>query len=275
MRKLYHGPTSVCSQKVRVALAEIGLDYESQMLDLQKGDQFAPAYMRLNPEAVVPTLIDRDLVLVESSLIAEYLDKTYNGSAFMPDDPGLEMRVRHWLLRCLAVHAAINTLSFSTFMRDKALETKSLKEIEAAISRMPDPVLRAKRRDLYANALKSDHVAQALRHLLRTFEDMSEHIGGGAWVSGPAFGLADIGLVSYIDRLDRLGFSGLWTDDFPMIATWLDAMRARTSYAVAIAEFIPEATALAQRAGGAVHWPMLALRWRETIAESERSTAAS
>jgi len=104
--KLYHGPTSVCSQKVRLTLAEIGLDYEGTELNLQRGDQFAPDYMRLNPEAVVPTLIDADLVLVESSLIAEYLDKTYNAGRLMPDAPELEARTRLWLLRSLTAHAA-------------------------------------------------------------------------------------------------------------------------------------------------------------------------
>ena len=125
MLKLYHGATSVCSQKVRVALAEIDLDYESELLDLQKGDQFAPDYMRLNPDAVVPTLVDGSLVLVESSLIAEYLDTTYNSSRLMPEDPALEARTRHWLLRCLAVHDAINTLTFSTANRDKILASKT------------------------------------------------------------------------------------------------------------------------------------------------------
>ncbi|WP_323766612.1 glutathione S-transferase family protein [Marinovum sp.] len=263
MLKLYHANTSVCSQKVRIALAEIGLGYDSVLLNLQQGDQFAPAYTALNPNAVVPTLIDDDLVLLESSLIAEYLDKTYNDSRLMPDDPRQEARVRLWLLRCLAVHAAINTLSFSTFMRDKAFETKSPEEIEAGIARMPDPIMRNKRRDLFAHGLGSDHVEQALRHLHRAFADMSADIGAGTWVSGPAFGLADIGLVAYVDRLDRLGFAGLWEDDFPAVGTWLAAMQARPSYATAIEAFIPEQQAHSQRAGGGKHWPALQDRWNE------------
>lgn len=261
MLKLYHGATSVCSQKVRVALAEIDLDYEGVLLDLPKGDQFAPDYMRLNPDGVVPTLIDADLVLVESSLIAEYLDRTYNGGRFMPKDAKRQTRVRHWLLRCLSVHAAINTLSFSTLMRDKALATKTPEEIEAAILRMPDPIQRNKRRDLNANGLKSDYVEQALQHLLRTFRDMTTDIGKGTWISGPGFGLADIGLVAYVDRLDRLGFAGLWSDAFPAVSTWLETMRARSSYVSAIQGFIPEAMAQSQREAGSKHWPELRDRW--------------
>jgi glutathione S-transferase len=272
MLKLYHGNTSVCSQKVRVALAEIGLSYESVLLDLPKGDQFAPEYMRLNPSAVVPTLVTDDLVLVESSLIAEYLDKTYNGGQFMPGTAKLEARVRLWLLRCLTVHAAINSLSFATLMRDKILETKTPAEIEAAIARMPDPIQRSKRRDLYANGLKSDYVEQALRHLHRTFSDMTADIGGGIWVSGPDFGLADIALVSYVDRLGRLGFEGLWTDAFPAVGSWLEAMKARPSYAPAIRDFIPDAVSQSQRAGGAKHWPELRDRWNSIRATMGSAT---
>lgn len=257
MLKLYHGPTSVCSQKVRVALLEIGLEYDGVLLDLQKGDQFAPEYMRLNPDAVVPTLIDNEIVLVESSLIAEYLDKVYNDSRLMPDDIVLEARTRHWLLRCLAVHAAVNTLTFSTYNREKVLATKTPEEIEAAIARMPDPVNRSKRRDLFANGLGSHYVDQALRQLRRTFSDMEKHIADGTWVSGPAFGLADIGLVPYIDRIDRLGFSGLWSRSFPAIGSWLEVMRARPSYDPGIEAFIPAEMTQSQTLDGARIWPKL------------------
>jgi glutathione S-transferase len=56
MVRLYHGRTSVCSVKTRLALAEKGVDWESQLLTL-RGDQFDPAYLKLNPNAVVPTIV--------------------------------------------------------------------------------------------------------------------------------------------------------------------------------------------------------------------------
>ena len=259
--QLYHGTSSVCSQKVRVTFAEIGLEYESTLLDLPKGDQFDPGYLRLNPDGVVPTLIDDGLIIVESSLIAEYLDKTYNGGRLMPDDRVWEVRTRHWLLRCLAIHDAINTLTFSTGNRDKALASKTPEEIEAGIARMPNPVNRSKRRDLFAHGLNSQFVGQALRTLRRTFADMKAHAAEHGWVSGPGFGLADIGLVAYIDRIDRLGFAGLWEAEYAPVGTWLDAMRSRPSYDTAIASFIPDDAAKTQRAAGTKYWPDLAERW--------------
>ncbi len=56
MLELYHGYTSVCAQKVRLTLAEKGLEWKSHVLNLN-GDQLDPAYLKLNPNGVVPTLV--------------------------------------------------------------------------------------------------------------------------------------------------------------------------------------------------------------------------
>ena len=159
---LYHGATSVCSQKARLGLAEKGLHYESRLLDLQRGDQFDPAYMRLNPDAVVPTLVDDDTVIRESSVILEYVDRIGAGPRLMPEATAAEFATRRWLLRCISIHAAINTMSFSTAMRDRALANSTPDQIEASLARMPDPVAAAKRRDLFQNGVRSVHVASAL-----------------------------------------------------------------------------------------------------------------
>ena len=70
--ELYHSINSVCAQKVRIALAEKGLSYKEHLMRLG-GDQFDPAYMRLNPNAVLPTLIHDGQVVIESSVILYYL----------------------------------------------------------------------------------------------------------------------------------------------------------------------------------------------------------
>ena len=228
MLKLYHFPTSVCSIKVRLGLAEIGLAYDETLISLPNGEQFEPGYLALNPDGVVPTLIDDDLVIVESSLILEYLDRQYNGSRLMPDDREGGVAARGWLLRTLSIHAAINSLTFSTGARDLTLATKSADEIMAALDRMPDPIARLKRADLTENGLASPHVSQALRHLRRTFADMDKALACGAWITGMDHGIADVALLSYIDRLERLGFEGLWAESVPRIGDWLHAHAGST-----------------------------------------------
>ena len=70
MLTLHHGRTSVCSVKTRLALAEKGADFESRLLTL-RGDQFDPQYIKLNPYAVVPTIIHDGRVIIELTVIMQ------------------------------------------------------------------------------------------------------------------------------------------------------------------------------------------------------------
>ena len=81
---LYHGANSVCSIKVRIVLAEKALAWEGRHIDLPKGEQFHPDFLKVNPRAIVPVL-DHDGVLIrESSVISEYLDGLSDHNRLMP-----------------------------------------------------------------------------------------------------------------------------------------------------------------------------------------------
>ena len=68
MLDLYHNDTSTCAQKVRVTLAEKSLAWNSIHLDLRRGDQQNPKYLKLNPRGVVPTLVDHGRAVRESTV---------------------------------------------------------------------------------------------------------------------------------------------------------------------------------------------------------------
>lgn len=262
MLTLYHAPTSVCSQKVRVGMALMGLTYDSRVLNLQKGDQFDPAYQKLNRDGVVPTLLDDGLLVTESSLILEYLDREYNAAALMPVDRAGKVKAQHWLLCCLAIHAAINTLSFSTAMRAGILAKTTREQIDALAAKFPDPVMGAKRKDLLLNGLASLYVGQALVHIRRMLADMDAALESAPWLGGAAIGIVDVALIAYVDRLDRLGMEGFWTTDHPHVGPWLDAWKSTDAYTVAIDSLIPPGSAEPMRTNGAKHWPDLNARWQ-------------
>lgn len=243
MPRLHHAATSVCSQKVRVVLAEKGMAFDSVLLDLMKGEQFDPAYLALNPRAVVPTLVDGDFVLTESSVICQYLDRIGGGRALMPADPRAEARTRHWLQRTLEIHAAVNTVSFAMVLRHRATAGKTEAEVAAMLDRIPDPIQRDKRADLLRNGPASRHMGSAHKTLAAMVADMERALSEGGWLTGPDHGLADAGLIAYVDRLDRLALDFLW-QDAPGVAAWLATSRARPSFAAAFTDWeSPEAIA--------------------------------
>ena len=69
MLELYHNGMSTCSQKVRFCLAEKGLDWTDHHMDLRAGEQHLPDYLRINPNGVVPTLVDDGRVIIESTVV--------------------------------------------------------------------------------------------------------------------------------------------------------------------------------------------------------------
>jgi maleylacetoacetate isomerase/maleylpyruvate isomerase len=85
--KLYTYYRSQASFRVRIALNLKGLTHEDTYLHLEKGDQFDPAYRAVNPQMVVPTLIDGDARLFQSLAILEYLDEKYPEPPLLPEDP--------------------------------------------------------------------------------------------------------------------------------------------------------------------------------------------
>jgi maleylacetoacetate isomerase len=84
--KLYTYYRSQASFRVRIALNLKGLAREDVFLHLERGDQFAPNYRALNPQMVVPTLIDGETRLFQSLAILEYLEEKYPKPPLLPRD---------------------------------------------------------------------------------------------------------------------------------------------------------------------------------------------
>jgi maleylacetoacetate isomerase len=84
--KLYTYYRSQASFRVRIAMNLKELAHEDTYLHLEKGDQYDPAYKVLNPQMVVPTLIDGNAKLFQSLAILEYLDEKFPEPPLLPKD---------------------------------------------------------------------------------------------------------------------------------------------------------------------------------------------
>ncbi|MBI3512890.1 MAG: maleylacetoacetate isomerase [Proteobacteria bacterium] len=92
--KLYGFHRSSAAFRVRIALNLKGLDYEQAAVHLRRGEQRAPEFLKLNPQALVPALIDGAHVLTQSLATIEYLDETYPNRPLLPNTPAGRARVR-------------------------------------------------------------------------------------------------------------------------------------------------------------------------------------
>ena len=94
---LYNFPQSTCSQKVRLSLWEKGLAFEDRIVDHKTREHLQPAYLALNPNGVVPTLVHDDAVIIDSSVICEYLDEVFPETSLSMGNPVDQAHMRKWL----------------------------------------------------------------------------------------------------------------------------------------------------------------------------------
>jgi glutathione S-transferase len=226
---LYHNDMSSCAQKVRLLLAEKGLEWESRHLDLRSGEHQKDWYIKLNPRAVVPTLIDGDIVVPESNVINEYLDERFPDPPMKPADPSGRARMRLWTKQLdEGVHdAGIAILSFGVAFRHQYIVKGEAGK--AMLESIPDPAKRERRRDVIEKGLDSPHFKIAIERLLTLYRDMDDALGRHAWLAGDAYSIADAAFTPYVVRLEHLDVMGL-LDRTPRTADWYRRIKARPSF---------------------------------------------
>ncbi|RQO76858.1 maleylacetoacetate isomerase [Aquitalea sp. FJL05] len=109
-RVLYGYYRSSAAYRVRIALNLKGLQYRQQPVNLLKGEQRDPAYLALNPQGLVPALLDNGQLLTQSLAICEYLDEAYPDTlALLPAGLTERARVRALVLSiCADIHPLHN-----------------------------------------------------------------------------------------------------------------------------------------------------------------------
>ncbi len=253
MLELHHHFLSTCSQKVRLVLAEKGLDYESRWVDLMAGEQHAPEYVKLNPNHVVPTLVHEGRVLIESTLINEYLDDAFPDVPLRPADPVERHAMRLWTKKCDGeVHPQAGVLTYGIGTRPMILQ-RSAEEIETSLEAIPDPSRRAARRSVIEHGVKAPEMEGALRAFVGMLDGMEASLEQGDFLAGSDWSLADASLLPYVLRLDHLAMTPL-IEARGRVAAWYDRMRARGSYAVAVEAFVPAPLVANFKAQGEAVW---------------------
>jgi len=258
MLELYTHPMSPCAQKVRIVLAEKDLSWTKHHVNLQEKENLLPQYLALNPLGVVPTLVHEGRVVIESSIICEYLDETFPAPALTPADTWERSRMRFWMKHVdNKLHPSCGTLQWPMVMRE-ALMQKSEEERNAILEKIPEKPRRERQKRLVQFGLDAPDVVDAVRTYRKTISDMEEVLSNQSWVAGDTFSLADICIAPYFQTLHQFSWTALFDRDCPRVADWYHRCRERDSYQAAVADDFPDALTAELQERGAEVWDKIA-----------------
>lgn len=116
-RVLYDYWRSSAAYRVRIALAIKGLDYTSKPINLLTGAQSGFGYTMLNPQGLVPLLIDGDTGINQSMAIIEWLDETYPEPSLLSGDATARARIRAASLMIVADTHPLHNLRVANYLK--------------------------------------------------------------------------------------------------------------------------------------------------------------
>jgi glutathione S-transferase len=239
MLELYHNVNSVCAQKVRVALKEKGQEAKEHLLTL-RGDQNDPAYMKLNPNGVVPTLVHDGNVITESSLILYYIDEAFSDPPLMPKAAAARHRVRLYnKLIDEYMHNACTIITFATAFRPRFLKMQREQWL-AEINKAPLKRRAEYKRSVIEHGLDSEFVIDALGEHQKMISWMADDLKHSSYLAGDDFSNADCAVIPYILRLELLKLGAMWQKE-RAIADWWRRVRERNSVKSAIFDRMQDA----------------------------------
>ena len=252
MLELYHFNNSVCAQKVRMTLFEKGLEWEGHEVNLFKSEQYDPAYLKLNPKGVVPTLVHDGNAVIESTLICEYLDDVFPDPALRPADPQARAEMRLWGKAVDdGLHVGVTMFSFSAMFRDR-LAGMSAEDREKRFRNVGSPERRDRSMSNLDDGIDSPYVFWAIAAYESAIKGMDQKLSDGReWLAGGAYSLAEVNLTPYFARLDYLGFLDVWTEDRPRVTEWWERTRARPSCQAEIVNSLSDDAISEMRTSGA------------------------
>ena len=197
MLKVLGRGTSGNVQKVIWLLEELQAPYQREDYGRQFNNTQTEAYLGLNPNGKVPTLVDGAVVVWESNTILRYLcAKLAGGAALHPADPAARSQVERWMDWQLA---SLNAPYLGVFKESKK------KEEERAAGFGAD-----------------------VKELSAQLEILEKGTAGRPWLAGANFSIADICLGPIIDRV--LAFP-VTLPAIPALRAWRDKLVARAAYA--------------------------------------------
>lgn len=206
-------------------------------MNLLTGEHLRPEYLALNPNGVVPTLVDNGRTIIDSSVICEYLEETHpgSGSPLMPDSAYGRAAIRSWLRYIEEVPTvAIRIPSFNGLFLEgwRRIGDKGRLAVIAAT-----PLRKGHYRRFGTEGFSIEQVDESMERLRQTVERIDTATANSRWLVGDRLSLADLCVLPTIVRMTDIHLERVW-QDLPNFQNWYRRIKARPSFAKV---FYPEA----------------------------------
>ena len=213
MLTLYDHPLSPYAQKVKIALREKGVAFEAVLPGGLGAGGAQGAFLAANPRAEVPTLVDGDLGVFDSTIILEYVEDRWPEPALLPTTPAERARVR---------------------MLEEVMDT----HVEAINWGLSEIRWFRRATGVAAEAIQ----ARAAEQTQGAFAWLERQLGARPWFNGETFGWGDLAVVPFVNG--SVGH-GARPAEGSRLADWLARANARPSVAETTGEAARLATAMA------------------------------
>ena len=238
---LYDHANSVCCQKVRLTLRAKNLEWRSIEVDLFKSEQYDPKYLKLNPKGIVPTLVDNDVPIIESTLICEYLNDAFPDPPLAPKEPAERARMRLWskFVDEGLFEGAVE-ISFSAMFRER-MKNMTPEAREKRFENIGDPRRRDRYVSTYDLGVKSPFVVHAVYAYEKAFKFMETTLSErGPWLLGKQMTLADINMMPFVARMSYLGLLEAWTSTRPRVNEWWARTQEWSCFKIGLFDLLTE-----------------------------------
>ena len=234
---LFHFSTSNCSMRIRIQLAEKGIDWVDRYVDIRSQKNLTQEYFDIHPQGLVPAIIHDGLIVYESADIMLYIEEHFPGTvSLIPANPAAQEEMHEWLEFTRSRHVSV----IKTWAYGRNRKPTKTKESMPVFERLQKDaeLLAFHRMTMSEDYIPEEKIHSAEQVLLERFARIDAMVADQPYMQGDRPTLADIAWIPQYALLQRNDFPFA---QFPHFMRWVERWKQRPSYREGIAKWMPSA----------------------------------
>jgi GSH-dependent disulfide-bond oxidoreductase len=235
MLTLYHWEPNANSGKPIMAAYEKGVEFESRYVDLLGFEQHEPAYLKINPNGTIPSMVHDGQLVAESTVMMEYLDMAFDGPPLRPSDPFERWRMRWWCrFFDQFVGPSISMFGWSFFV-GPAVRQRDPAELKARVERIPLKERRIAWSKAIYGTFSPEEMAESGRRIAFGVGHVESSLTERPWIAGNSYSIADIAGFNMFAGLPLMNAELVNDTKTPHLMEWLRKINERPAAARSLA----------------------------------------